>query len=61
VSEIVSFFADHRSTILAGAYVQMLTLFLLTLFLLALLFATLSEDVMPGRPSPEGSPIWGSY
>ena len=43
VSEIVSFFADHRSTILAGAYVQMLAL-----FLLALLFATLSEDVMPG-------------
>jgi hypothetical protein len=43
VSEIVSFFADHRLTILAGAYVQMLAL-----FLLALLFATLSEDVMPG-------------
>jgi len=42
VSEIVSFFADHRSTILAGAYVQMLALFLLALF-----FATLSE-VMPG-------------
>jgi len=41
-SEIVSFFADHRSTILAGAYVQMLAL-----FLLALLFATVSEDVMP--------------
>jgi hypothetical protein len=40
--EIVSFFADHRSTILAGAYVQMLAL-----FLLALLFATLSDDVMP--------------
>ena len=42
VSEIVSFFADHRSTILAGAYVQMLAL-----FLLALLFATVAEDVMP--------------
>jgi len=41
-SEIVSFFADHRSTILAGAYVQMLAL-----FLLALLFATVAEDVMP--------------
>jgi hypothetical protein len=41
-SEIVSFFADHRSTILAGAYVQMLAL-----FLLALLFATVSEHVMP--------------
>lgn len=40
--EIVSFFADHRSTILAGAYVQMLAL-----FLLALLFATLSDDVLP--------------
>ncbi len=40
--EIVSFFADHRSTILAGAYVQMLAL-----FLLALLFATVAEDVMP--------------
>ncbi len=42
MSEIVSFFADHRSTILAGAYVQMLAL-----FLLALLFATVAEDVMP--------------
>jgi hypothetical protein len=41
-AEIVSFFADHRSTILAGAYVQMLAL-----FLLALLFATLPDDVMP--------------
>ncbi len=41
-SKIVSFFADHRSTILAGAYVQMLAL-----FLLALLFATVAEDVMP--------------
>ena len=41
-SEIVSFFADDRSTILAGAYVQMLAL-----FLLALLFATVAEDVMP--------------
>jgi hypothetical protein len=43
-SEIVSFFADHRSTILAGAYVQMLAL-----FLLALLFATVSEDLMPAH------------
>jgi hypothetical protein len=42
-SEIVSFFAAHRSTILAGAYVQMLGL-----FLLALLFATVAADVMPG-------------
>ena len=41
-SEIVSYFADHRSGILAGAYVQMLAL-----FLLALLFATLADDVMP--------------
>lgn len=43
-SEILTFFADHRSTILAGAYVQMLAL-----FLLALLLATVSEDLMPPR------------
>jgi hypothetical protein len=43
-SEIVSYFADHRLGILAGAYVQMLAL-----FLLALLFATLAEDVMPAE------------
>ena len=39
--EIASFFDDHRSGILAGAYVQMLAL-----FLLAVLFAALADDVM---------------
>jgi hypothetical protein len=41
---IVSFFTDHRSTILAGAYVQMLAL-----FLLAFVFATLSDRLMPAE------------
>ena len=41
-NKIVSFFADHRSAILAGAYVQMLAL-----FLLALAFSALADELMP--------------
>jgi hypothetical protein len=40
--EIAAFLTDHRSTILAGAYVQMLAL-----FLLALLFAALASELLP--------------
>jgi hypothetical protein len=40
--EIATFFEDHRSTILAGAYVQMLAL-----FLLAFLFAASANELLP--------------
>jgi hypothetical protein len=40
--EIATFFEDHRSTILAGAYVQMLAL-----FLLAFLFAASADELLP--------------
>lgn len=48
-SEIAAFFTDHRSTILAGAYVQMLALFLLALVFAALAPQLLRQELLSGR------------
>lgn len=47
--EIATFFEDHRSTILAGAYVQMLAL-----FLLAFLFAASADELLPQAARSRG-------
>ncbi|HET8872083.1 MAG TPA: hypothetical protein VFM83_00210 [Gaiellaceae bacterium] len=47
--EIAAFFADHRSTILAGAYVQMLALFFLALLFAALAPRLLPQELLSGR------------
>ncbi len=47
--EIATFFGDHRSTILAGAYVQMLALFLFALLFAALANELMSQESLSGR------------
>ena len=47
--EIATFFGDHRSAILAGAYVQMLALFLFALLFAALMNELMSQESLSGR------------
>ena len=48
-SDIVSYFTEHRTGILAGAYVQMLGLFLLALLLVAVADALMPMQALAGR------------
>jgi hypothetical protein len=48
-TEIASFFEERRSSILAGAYVQLLALFLLALLFAALAPRLMSQELTTGR------------
>jgi len=47
--EVATFFGDHRSAILAGAYVQMLALFLFALLFAAVANELMSQESLSGR------------
>jgi hypothetical protein len=47
--EIAAFFGDHRSTILAGAYVHMLALFLLALVVVTVADRLMPDTIVSGR------------
>jgi hypothetical protein len=47
--EIATFFGDHRSAILAGAYVQMLALFVFALLFAAMAHELMSQTSLSGR------------